>query len=345
MAEPPIGHRTPEAKELVLEVSGLLRQLFATRQTVLLSTSSGSGLMEAAVRNFVRRRVLCTSCGAFGNRWYKIALANGKEADLLEFPEGKPVDPEALDAKLREGSYEAVTVVHNETSTGVISPLREIAEVVRKHTGVLLLVDAVTSFGAVPIPFDELGLDFCLASVQKALALPPGFAVCAVSERALERAQKVENRGFYFDLVEMARRAEDGQTPITPSLPHLYGLRVQLRRILEEGIEARYRRHLRMAEMVQNWARARLALFADEAALSPTVTAVATKGKVEPRALIEHARRGGFLLASGYGHLKERTFRIAHMGELRESDVEGLLRHLDRYFEPMHDEVRTGRSA
>ena len=331
MAQPPIGHRTPEARELILEVSGLLRRLLYTRQTILLATSSATGLMEAAIRNLARRRVLCTSCGAFGKRWYQIALANGKEADLLSFPHGKAIDPDALARKLRTGEYDVVTFVHNETSTGVISPLEQVAEVVRGHPDVLLLVDAVTSMGAVPIRFDELGLDMCLASVQKALALPPGFAVCALSERALRRAEEVEHRGYYFDFLEMKRRADDGQTPITPSLPHLYGLRVQLRRILDEGIENRYARHLQMASLVQNWARDRLALFADESSLSPTVTAVRTVGGVQPKALIEHAREHGFLLASGYGELKDFTFRIAHMGELRTEDLQELLGCLDDY--------------
>ncbi|MDZ7374035.1 MAG: alanine--glyoxylate aminotransferase family protein [candidate division KSB1 bacterium] len=333
MAQPPIGHRTEEARELILEVSDLLRQLLQTKQVVLLSTSSATGLMEGAIRNLVARRVLCTSCGAFGKRWYEIALANGKEAELLAFPEGKPVDPDAVRKRLANGGYEAVTLVHNETSTGVLNPLEEIAEVVRQHPGVLLLVDAVTSMGAVPIAFDRLGLDLCLASVQKALALPPGFAVCAISERALNRAASVKDRGYYFDFVEMARRAAEGQTPITPSLPHLFGLRVQLRRILDEGMEERYRRHLRMARLVQDWARNRLALFADPTALSPTVTAVDSRGRLAPRELIDHARRHGFLIASGYGSLKEHTFRIAHMGELTEDDIRELLACLDDYLQ------------
>ncbi len=331
MARPPIGHRTPEAKELILTVSGQVREMLRTRQTVLLSTSSATGLMEAAIRNLVRRKVLCTSCGAFGKRWYEIALANGKEAELVHFPEGKPVDPEVIDRKLAQGGFEAVTFVHNETSTGVISPLEAMAEVVRHHPDVLLLVDAVTSMGAVPIAFDELGLDVCLASVQKALALPPGFAICVVSDRALERAAKVDARGYYFDFLEMARRAAEGQTPITPSLPHLFGLRVQLQRILTEGMEARYQRHLRMARLVQDWARQRLALFGEESSLSPTVTAVDTMGRFPPRELIQYARQHGFLVASGYGPLKDRTFRIAHMGELQEADLKELLQCLESF--------------
>ena len=331
-AEPPIGHRTEEARELIFRVTDKARKLLSTRQTVLLSTSSATGLMEAAIRNLVRKDVLCAVNGAFSERWYKIAVTNGKEAHRLDFPLGKPVDPDALRRELRRRPVEAVTVVHNETSTGVISPLQEIARVVREFPDTLLLVDAVTSMGAVPIPFDELGLDVCLASVQKALALPPGFALCAVSDRALERAASVRNRGYYFDFLLMKQYAERGQTPVTPSLPHLYGLDRQLDRILEEGIEQRYRRHLRMASLVQDWARSRLALFADPAALSPTVTAVATEGKIAPGDVLDFARQHGYLLASGYGQLKEQTFRIAHMGELQEQDIRDLLETLDRLF-------------
>lgn len=331
MARPPIGHRTEEARALILDVSSKLRRLLNTTQTILLSTSSATGLMEAAIRNLVAERVLCTACGAFGHRWYRIALSNGKDADLLEFPPGKAVEPEVVRQALSRKRYDAVTFVHNETSTGVISPLAEMAEVLRDFPDVLLLVDAVTSMGAVPIEFDRLGLDVCLASVQKALALPPGFAVCAVSDRALDRAAKVEHRGYYFDFLEMKRRADDGQTPITPSLPHLFGLQVQLARILQEGIHARYQRHLRMARLVQDWARERLALFADESALSPTVTAVATRGMVDPQRLIQHARERGYLIASGYGEFKATTFRIAHMGELREEDLAELLTCLDDF--------------
>ena len=331
-ARPPIGHRTDEARELILRITRKAQKLLHTTQTVLLSTSSATGLMEAAIRNLVQRTVLCAVNGAFSERWYKIAVANGKEPVRLDFPPGKPVDPEALRNALREHPVEAVTVVHNETSTGVISPLAEIAEVLRDFPETLLLVDAVTSMGAVPIAFDELGLDVCLASVQKALALPPGFALCAVSDRALERAANVPNRGYYFDFLLMKEYADRGQTPITPSLPHLYGLDHQLSRILDEGLEQRYQRHLRMAALVQNWARERLALFADPAALSPTVTAVATEDKIAPQDVLAFARKHGYLLASGYGQLKHKTFRIAHMGELQEQDIQDLLSTLDRLF-------------
>ncbi len=331
-SRPPIGHRTDEARQLIFRVTQKAKKLLNTDQTVLLSTSSATGLMEAAVRNLVQKTVLCAVNGAFSARWHKIAVANGKDATRLDFPLGRPVDPDRLRRALRERPVEAVTVVHNETSTGVISPLAEIADVLRDFPETLLLVDAVTSMGAVPISFDELGLDVCLASVQKALALPPGFALCAVSERALQRAATVQNRGYYFDFLLMKDYAERGQTPITPSLPHLYGLDHQLDRILEEGLERRYQRHLRMAALVQNWAQDRLALFADPSALSPTVTAVATGNKLAPQDILAFARQHGYLLASGYGELKDQTFRIAHMGELQEQDIRDLLSTLDRLF-------------
>jgi aspartate aminotransferase-like enzyme len=247
-AQTMIGHRGKEFQELYARLQPKLQQVFATTQRVYISTSSGTGLQEAAIRNGVAQRVLCCVNGAFAERWYQIARANGKAAQPLVVEWGQPILPEQVEAALAADDFEAVTIVHNETSTGVISPIREIAARVRaRFPDVLILVDAVSSLGGVEIDFDGWGLDVLLTSSQKCLALPPGLAFAAVSARALERAQRVPQRGLYFDFVEWEKFHLKHQTPATPAISLLWALDVGLERILAEGLANRFARHAQLA--------------------------------------------------------------------------------------------------
>ena len=220
MARPMIGHRGPEMSGLLAEVDPMLRRLFGTKRPVYISTSSATGFMEAAIRNLSRRRVLCLVCGAFSERFHDIAERCGRPADRLDVAWGAPNRPEALREALRDadGRYDLVTVVHSETSTGVLNPITELAGVTAEFDDVLLAVDGVSSVGGLPIEFDDWGLDFLLTGSQKALALPPGLAFAAASERALERARDVSERSYYFDLLEFERRAADHSTTNTPAV-------------------------------------------------------------------------------------------------------------------------------
>ena len=229
MAEPMIGHRGKDFEALYADIQPDLKKIAGTERNVFLSTSSAWGVMEAAIRNLVQTKVLNLCCGAFSDKWYGVAQSCGKQAEKIQVEWGEAIDPEVVRAKLSEGGFDTVTVVHNETSTGVLNPLKEIAAVVKSFPGVLLVVDTVSSFSAVPTPMDELGIDVLLAGVQKALALPPGLAVFAVSEDAMERAKTTEGRGYYFDFLEFAKADEKNNTPSTPTIALLYALREKVR--------------------------------------------------------------------------------------------------------------------
>lgn len=325
-----IGHRSPACSDLFARIQPRLQQVFQTRQRVFITTSSGSGLQEGALRNTVRRRALVCVGGAFAERWYEIALANGLAADRLDVPWGRPHAPDQVAEAARRGDYDALALVHNESSTGVENPVAEIAAVVRQASPeMLILVDAVSSAGGVDLRPDDWGLDVLLTSSQKCLALPPGLAFAAVSDRALERAAQIPHRGWYFDFVLLERYLRQHNTPATPAISLLFALDTQLDRILAEGLPARFARHARMAEMTQGWARERFDLLAPEGARSRTVTAVLNTRRIDVGALNAHLATHHMAIAAGYGALRETTFRIGHMGEIQPADIERLLNAID----------------
>ena len=330
MARPIISHRGAEMIALQRRVAGQAAQIMFTTHPVLLSTSSATGLMEGGIRNGVERRVLSMVCGAFTKRWHQIALDCGKEADTLEVPWGRAIDPGLLDKALASGKYDAVTVAHNETSTGVANPLDEIAAVMRRYPDVLFMVDAVSALGGLPLKVDEMGIDLCLASVQKALALPPGFSICSVSPKMMERSRRARGKGFYFDFTRMLDKAMQDQPLITPSVSHMFAMRRQFEHILAEGMPQRWARHKEMGRMTRAWATERFGLFADEAHASDTLTCVANTTGLDVAALIAGLRAEGMLISNGYGDLKGKAFRIAHLGELTPADVTALLSAIDR---------------
>ena len=256
MATPMIGHRSSAYATLQAECESKVKKLLFTEGRVFLFTSSSTGVMEGAIRNCVGQKVLNTMNGEFSRRWHEIARSCGVQAEKLEVEPGQAITPELVDAALSQGGYDAVCLTHNETSTGIMNPVREIAALVRaKYPDVLILVDAVSSMAGVEIRFDEWGLDVCLAGVQKCFALPPGLAVCGVSGRAMERAKTIPHRGYYFDFLEMEKFAQKNNTPATPSISHLYALNKQMDCILAEGVENRFTRHIAMAEYTRAWAR------------------------------------------------------------------------------------------
>lgn len=329
LATPQVGHRSPEFSDLYRRVIPKLQRLLSTEEQVFLFTCSSTGVWEAAIRNCVRGRVLCCMQGAFSDRWHAVAAANGKQADELRVDWGRAIAPELLDDALSRGDYDAVTVVHNETSTGVMNRLDEIAEVMRRHEGVSFLVDAVSSMAGAPLDVDRLGIDVCLAGLQKAFALPAGLAVASVSARALEKARTIENRGYYFDFLEMLKYHERGQTPSTPAIPQIFALDAQLDAIMAEGPEARFERHATLARVVQDWARRHFKLFAEEGHESPTVTCIENTRGISVADLNAELGRRRAAISNGYGKLKESTFRIGHMGDTQEWEIRGLLATID----------------
>ena len=329
-AMPMLGHRSPEYSRLQLEVVLKLQELLYTRQRVYLYACSSTGVMEGAVRQASTMRVLNTVCGAFSQRWHEITVANGIPCDKVEVPMGQAITPGLVDEALSNGDYDAVTIVMNETSTGLMNPVRGITDLIRRrHPDVLILVDAVSCMAGAKIEFDTWGLDVCLAGVQKCFALPPGLTVCAVSDRARDRARQMSNRGYYFSYVQMDRRYERGQTPATPAISLIQALNVQMDAILGEGLENRWRRHAEMAAHIQDWARQFFALHADPQYLSPTVTNIVNTRDISVAGLISDLAERGALISDGYGDLKGKCFRIAHMGDLRLDDLAWLTAEIE----------------
>jgi len=332
-ARPMLPHRSREFEEIFRRASEKAGQVFLTRNRILLSASSGTGLQEAAVRNLVQERVLSCVNGAFASRWYDVAVSNGKQAEKLEFAWDEPVDPERVAASVVSGGFEAVTIVHNETSTGLENPVGEVAEAVRGAApDCLILVDAVSSLSGARIETDAWGLDMVLTSSQKALALPPGLSLAAVSDRALEKARSVKNRGWYFDLPRLEKHRQKDSSPATPAMSLIFALDVQLDRVLAEGLENRFARHAGMADKVHAWAQANgLSLYAPEGFRSKTVTTIRNERGIEVSDLNRFLQERGMRLANGYGPLKEITFRIAHMGETQPTHLDELFAAMEEY--------------
>lgn len=329
-AAPMIGHRSDELESMFGKCSEQLRELYHTRARVFTVAASGTGLQEAAIRNAVDRRVINFINGAFSKRWHEVAAGCGKEAIAVDLPWSTAVKPEQVEESLLaaqfEGPVDAVTVVHNETSTGVASPVQEISECVRKVSpDTLILVDAVSSFSGVYLPFDDWGLDLLLTSSQKALAVPPGLAFTAVSDRLMARAAALTDRGWYFDFVQLDKYRQRSTTPATPAISLLQALSVQLDRILDEGLEARYARHAFCARMCRDWAIARgFGLMAEAGYESDTVTTVENGPGLDIGGLNRFLGKKEMQIANGYGPYKDRAFRVGHMGEVWPSDLERL---------------------
>jgi aspartate aminotransferase-like enzyme len=297
--------------------------------------------MEGALRNLVSKKVLNCMCGAFSDKWLDVSRRCGKQTEALQVPWGSPIRAEQVDAKLASGQFDALTLIHNETSTGTMSPLSEIAALKKKYPTVMFIVDAVSSFSATRIEFDALGIDVLLAGTQKALALPPGLAVFTCSPAALARAATMNDRGYYFDFVEFQKNAEQNMTPSTPSIGHVYALASKLEDIFSEGLEARYARHANLAQMTRDWAaRHGFTLFPEPGFESVTLTCVNNGAKpggrvVDVAKLQKLVKDQGFLIDGGYGKIKGNTFRISNMGDETEATMSDLHAALDEAMKQM----------
>lgn len=327
MANQVISHRGSEASALQEAITEKLQDLFYTKNNILLSTSSGSGLMEGSIRSCTLKRAAVLSCGSFGDRWYQMGILNGVPADLFKVELGKAIEPEMVDKVLSTNKYDTVMVTHNETSTGIANPIKEIGEVIKKYDDIVYCVDAVSSAGGIKIEVDESNIDICLTSLQKALGLPPGMSLCTFSEKAKKRAEKVPNRGYYLDLLAIYEyiKNKNYQYPSTPSLSHMFALNFQLEKILKEGLDNRFRRHEKMANLVRKWAQEHFQIFTDVNYLSNTLTVIKNTQGISVSNLNEKLQERGFLIANGYGDLKDKTFRISHMGDYTVQDVNELL--------------------
>jgi aspartate aminotransferase-like enzyme len=332
MATQQMGHRSKAASDLQRSITEKMRKVMFTEGAIVLSTSSGSGLMEAAVRSCTAKKAAVFSVGAFGDRWYKMCTANGIPADKFTSAPGQPTTPEMVEEALKTGQYDLVTVTHNETSSGIQNPVEAIGEVVKKYPGVIYCVDTVSSMGGSKLEVDKAGIDVCITSTQKCLGLPAGLAIASVSDKAIERARTVPNRGLYFDLVELYDYIikKDHQYPSTPSLSHMFALDYQLDQIVNvEGVENRFKRHEEMANVVRAWAVKYFDLFAAEGYLSKTLTVIKNTRGIDVSALNKELKARGFEIANGYGDNKDITFRIAHMADTTMEEVHAVLGHIE----------------
>ena len=328
------SHRAEEYKIIHRDTIKRLKSfLEADKGIVLLFPSSGSGIMEASIRNTVSPggKVLVTIIGAFGERYAEVVKENGRKAIELSFELGKAVDPDVLDKALRENpDVEAVAITYNETSTGVLNPLPELAKVVKDH-GKLLFVDAVSAMGGADIKFDEWGIDIVFGSSQKAFGVPPGLAIGAFSESVFELAEKTPEKGWYFNLPLYRKFDEEKDgTPSTPPMPQIFGLNVVLRMIERMGGKEKWlNMYQERARMIRNGVKdIGLKLLAEPGHESPTITTVFAPEGIKGTDIYNAMRDRGFELAKGYGRIKEKTFRIGHMGYITFEDIKEMLENL-----------------
>jgi aspartate aminotransferase-like enzyme len=326
-----VSHRSKEYKQLHVETVEMLQRFLETNNEVFLFSSTGTGFMEASVRNCVKDKMLCCVCGSFGKRYAEVAAANGKQVETLEVPLGEPILPDLLDKKLSETpDVEAVSITHNETSMGLINPLKELAEVAKSH-GKLLFVDAVSSMGGTEILVDKWGLDVCFSSSQKCFGVPPGLGVGSVSADALKASETAENKGWYFDFKVWEKHQKKQGTPMTSVIPQIAGLNTILKMIESKGgkrwfFDLYAERNRRIREGVQKLG---LTMFPKSGYESPTVNCINAPEGVDGVSVYEGMRGKGFELAKGYGTVQKLTFRIGNMGYIESSGIDQMLLALE----------------
>jgi aspartate aminotransferase-like enzyme len=335
MTRPMISHRGSEIETMMARIDERLQKVFRTSQPVFTVTSSATGLMEGGVRNAVKSRLLCLINGAFSKRFHKAAVNSGIACDKLEIEFGAAHTPDMLADALKKNQYDVVSVVHSETSTGVLNPIRELTEVAHSSGDVVMVIDTVSSMAAAPIECSAWDLDYVLTGSQKAIALPPGLAFCTANDRVMERAKASKMRGLYFDLVEIHSSWTKHQSPNTPAVSLLYALDAQLEQMMNEGMEARWARHADMAKRTWNWVDEQrnkgrdIRVLAPEGYRSPAVTCIsAPAGKTGPQ-IVSAMKSKGFVITPGYGDAKDAMIRIGHMGEHTVDELDVLLDTLD----------------
>ncbi|TFF89321.1 MAG: alanine--glyoxylate aminotransferase family protein [Promethearchaeota archaeon] len=332
MAKPNDTHRSKPYSEMHKVVIDGLKKLLFTKNQCLIVTSSATGIMEACVRNLVKKdeKALFFSIGAFGDRWYEIGETNGKNSTKEGVEWGGAITPEFAKEVLSKENYDVVFIQANETSTGVYNPIDDVVPII-KDTGALVCVDATSSMAGVKVEVDKLGIDVCLASVQKCFAIPPGLAVCSISDAAIEKTSKVENRGYYFDFEQLLGKEKKSQTLTTPPIPQIRALSAQMDYILNtEGLEDRFKRHTELGKRTRQWAKEmNLEMYPiKEEFCSNTVSTIKSKEGLNTGEMVSNLMKEGYKIVNGYGNLANETFRIGHMGEITLFDLNEMLKVL-----------------
>jgi aspartate aminotransferase-like enzyme len=320
MMRPMIGHRGAAFEEMFARIQAGLRHVFRTKRPVYVSSSSATGVMEASIRCAPPGPILCLVNGAFSERYARIAAACARATDVLEVALGQTFRLGEIEARLAEKHYAALTVVHSETSTGVLTDVHAVSDLAHRY-GVMCLVDSVTGVAGVPLEFDAWGMDFVLTGSQKALALPPGLAFATASAEYVDRAKGASDRGTYFDVIEFEKFAAKHQTPNTPAISLLYALEAQLEAIVTASIERRWACHEAMRVETERWVTAcaergiELAMFAPAGARSATVSTITLPAGVTASAMVKAVAARGYTIGGGYGKVGDRAFRVGHMGD------------------------------
>ena len=328
---PQIGHRTPEISELINNITPRIQNLLYTQNHVYLVSHAATGLWEMGLRNSVKKGVLHAVNGAFSSKWATVSKTCRYHTQSVEFDWGTGVTVDAVDAALSIGEFDVFAMVHNETSTGVKSDLDAISNLLKtKYPDVFWLVDAVSSMAGIKIEVDNLGIDFILASTQKAWGLPAGFSICAISDRMIEKSATLENKGYFLDALQYEKSYGKAQTPSTPSIPHLFGIQKVLNIIDEEGLENRWQRHKDCAEYTQNWALAHgQSLYPEVGCRSETLTCIQNDRGWDIDKINEALLYRGYRMDRGYGNLRGKAFRVAHMGNVYMNDLVDYLNEFD----------------
>ena len=331
MAINQIGHRTPEMSDLIKEIKGGIKEVLYTNNKILLTSNPATALWEMGILNSVSKGILHAVNGAFSSKWALVSEKCNFNNSVIDYNWGEGVKADDVDRLLSTGKYDTFAMVHNETSTGVMSNLDEISELLKsKYPDVLWLVDAVSSMAGIKIQVDKLGIDFMLASTQKAWGLPAGFSICSVSEKMYEKSKSISNKGYYFDLMTYNKSYEKDQTPTTPSIPHLFGLQYILKKINNEGLENRWNRHIDMSQITRDWAiNNGQSLYPEKGCESFTLTCIKNDQKWDISHLNEKLLSKGFRMDRGYGPLRYKAFRIAHMGNIFNDDLKEYLNTID----------------
>ena len=335
LSTPQIGHRTEEISDLIKSILIDIKDVLYTNNNIYLVSHPATGLWEMGLKNSVKKGVLHCVNGAFSSKWVKVSESCGYKHHVIEYEWGRGVQAGDIDKILSTGEYDTLAMVHNETSTGVMSDIESISDLMKsKYPEVIWLVDAVSSMAGIKIELDRLGIDFILSSTQKAWGLPAGFSICAASDKIIEKSKQIENKGYFFDIEVYEKYFNKFQTPSTPSIPHLFGLREILNIIKKEGLDSRWKRHQAMRDFIINWAESKgQKLFSERGCHSHTITCIQNVQNWNIDKIYNRLLKRGFRMDRGYGKLRGKAFRIPHMGNIYMKDLE---EYLDEFEKAIH---------